>query len=132
MATCNTTPPRFPLSLKNSTRASTSLAGGAPIEKILGSHVACRAALRIGQWQNYLESHCMTLAPPLKHTAERSFKTSLFMGSYIVSSPLWQHGQGRASQKFPCQTHRVNTGNRITEFPERFAFFSISLSPTFG
>src|SRR6267378_3836627 len=62
MAICNTIPPRFPLSLRNSTRASTSLAGGAPKEKTLGSHVACRAALRIGPWPNFLESHCMTLA----------------------------------------------------------------------
>jgi len=42
----------------------------------------------------------MTLALLLKHTARKSFKTSLFMGSYIVSSPHWQRGQGRASQKF--------------------------------
>jgi len=43
----------------------------------------------------------MTLARLFKAYRKESFKTSLFMGSYIVSFPHWQRGQGRASQKFP-------------------------------
>jgi len=110
---------------KNVTKASTHVSGWrSEGKRHLAYPPACQPYWRIGPWLNFLESHCMILAIPLKATAERLFQNLPLMGSCHRFIPASGSMVGRARiTEDPGTNRRVKPGNQKYGLSRTFRVF---------